>query len=87
MRILITGAGGLIGSHLIPLLEKDNELFTVSGKYSGSNNINIDFSGDWSTDLLPAGIEAIIHLAQSEDFRDFPTKAKTVFYTNTLSTL
>lgn len=87
MRILITGAGGLIGSNLVPLLEKDHEIFTVSAKYSGSNNINIDFSGDWSTDLLPAGIEAIIHLAQSEDFRDFPTKAKTVFYTNTLSTL
>lgn len=87
MRILITGAGGLIGSHLVPLLEKDHELFTVSAKYSGSNNINIDFSGDWSTDLLPAGIEAIIHLAQSEDFRDFPVKAKSVFYTNTLSTL
>jgi nucleoside-diphosphate-sugar epimerase len=87
MRILITGAGGLIGSHLVPLLEKYHEIFTVSAKYSGSNNINIDFSGDWSTDLLPAGIEAIIHLAQSEDFRNFPGKAKAVFYINTLSTL
>ena len=87
MRILITGAGGLIGSHLVPSLEKDHELFTVSGKYSGKNNINIDFSKDWSADILPAGIEAIIHLAQSEDFRDFPGKAKAVFYTNTVSTL
>lgn len=87
MRILITGGGGLIGSHVVPLLKKDHEVFTVSGKYSGSSNININFSGDWSTDLLPAGIDAIIHLAQSEDFRDFPGKAKAVFYTNTLSTL
>ncbi len=87
MRILITGAGGLIGSHLIPLLEKDHELFTVSSKHSVSNNISIDFSKDWSADILPAGIEAIIHLAQSEDFRDFPGKAKAVFYTNTVSTL
>jgi nucleoside-diphosphate-sugar epimerase len=71
----------------VPLLEKDHEVFTVSGKYSGDNNLNIDFSSDWSTDLLPPGIEAIIHLAQSEDFRDFPGKAKAVFYTNTLSTL
>lgn len=87
MKILITGAGGLIGSHLVPLLEKDHEIFTVSARYSGSNNINIDFSSEWSTDLLPKDIDAIIHLAQSEDFRDFPEKAKEVFYTNTVSTL
>lgn len=87
MRILITGAGGLIGSHLIPLLEKEHELITVSGKINNAGNLNIDFSKHWSTDLLPAGIDAIVHLAQSEDFRDFPGKAKSVFNVNTLSTL
>ncbi len=87
MRILITGAGGLIGSHLVPLLEAEHELFTVSGKIDSSNNFRIDFSKDWSTDILPAGIDAVIHLAQSEDFRDFPGKAKEVFNTNTVSTL
>jgi nucleoside-diphosphate-sugar epimerase len=87
MRILITGAGGLIGSHLVPLLEKEHELITVSGKINNAGNLNIDFSKDWSTDLLPAGIDAIVHLAQSEDFRDFPGKAKSVFNVNTVSTL
>lgn len=87
MRILITGAAGLIGSHTIPLLEAEHELFTVSGKIDSANNFKIDFSRDWSTDMLPTGIDAIIHLAQSEDFRDFPGKAKEVFNTNTVSTL
>ena len=87
MRILITGAGGLIGSHLIPLLQEEHELFTISGKLNSANNFNIDFSKDWSTDILPAGMDAVIHLAQSEDFRDFPGKAKAVFNTNTVSTL
>ncbi len=87
MRILITGAGGLIGSHLIPFLEEEHELFTVSGKLNSANNFNIDFSKDWPTDILPAGIDAVIHLAQSEDFREFPGKAKEVFNTNTVSTL
>ena len=87
MRILITGAGGLIGSHVIPLLQEEHELFTISGKLNSANNFNVDFSKDWSTDILPAGMGAVIHLAQSEDFRDFPGKAKAVFNTNTVSTL
>ena len=87
MRILITGAGGLIGSHVLPLLEKGHELFTVSGKITGENNFNIDFSKDWSTETLPENIDAIIHLAQDENFRDFPGKAVPVFFTNTVSTL
>ncbi len=87
MRILITGAGGLIGSHVVPLLEKEHELFTVSGKITGKNNFNIDFSKDWSTEALPENMDAIIHLAQDEHFRDFPGKAVPVFFTNTVSTL
>lgn len=87
MRILITGAGGLIGSHLLPLLEKEHEVFTISSKINGANNFQINFAEDWTTDILPEGINAIIHLSQSEDFRDFPGKAKAVFNTNTVSTL
>lgn len=87
MRILITGAGGLVGSHVMPLLEKEHEVFTVSGKLRRTNNLDIDLSKDWSTDLLPGNLDAIIHLAQSEDFRDFPNKAKPVFNVNTTSTI
>lgn len=87
MRILITGAGGLVGSHLLPILEKEHELFTVSSKAAGAHNLYIDFSKDWSPDQLPANLDAIIHLAQSEEFRDFPGKARNVFGVNTKSTI
>ncbi len=88
MNILLTGAGGLIGSSLLPELNKDgHNVFTVSNSIKDENNIAIDFAQEWNTNLLPQEIDCIIHLAQSENFRDFPEKATDIFYTNTLSTL
>ncbi len=89
MRVLITGANGLVGNRLVKKLQQDNtnEIFTISSQLSGENNFNIDFKGEWNTQQLPLDIDSVIHLAQSPSFRDFPEKAKEVFYTNTLSTL
>jgi nucleoside-diphosphate-sugar epimerase len=93
-KILITGYSGLIGSHLIRELINENfDLFLV-GRHKNeewtSDRINflpIDLSGDWDTSILPSKIDIIVHLSQSENFRDFPSKAEDVFYVNTLSTL
>ena len=38
-KILLTGAGGLVGTHLLPLLNKDYEVYTISGKNISSNKI------------------------------------------------
>lgn len=86
-RILITGAGGLIGSHVVQQLKEKNEIYTISSAGTGDHNIAIDFSKDWDASVLPGGIDTIIHLAQSEHFREFPEKALDIFTTNTLSTL
>jgi UDP-glucose 4-epimerase len=88
-RILITGATGLIGSSLIPLL-KDHTVFCL-GRHlyteGKAENIIMDFAEEWDESLLPKQIDAIIHLAQSENFRLFPQKAEDVFDVNVSSTL
>jgi nucleoside-diphosphate-sugar epimerase len=87
-KILVTGAAGLVGSHLRSLLEEKNyDVYTVSSSIENEKSVKIDFSSDWDTEKLPSGIDCIIHLSQSRDFRDFPGKAKQVFYVNTLSTV
>lgn len=87
-KILITGATGLIGSTLIPLLHS-HSIHTL-GRTALSNaipHIPADFATDWDINRLPSDIDTIIHLTQSENFRDFPDKASEVFQVNTVSTL
>ena len=91
-RILISGSNGLIGSHLIKKLSEsdDVELYLLSRNGISNPNgksIMVDFSKDWDTSILPEGIDIIVHLSQSEKFRDFPKSANDIFYVNTLSTL
>ena len=86
-KILLTGAGGLVGSNLLPLLNKENKVFTISRKNIGNDNFKIDFSKQWDTNILPNDLDTIIHFAQSENFRDFPKKAVDVFNVNTNSVL
>lgn len=86
-KILLTGAGGLIGSHLFPLLNGEHEVFTISRQKKGKNNFRIDFGSEWDTDILPKDLDVIIHLAQSESFRDFPRNSIEIFNVNIASTL
>ena len=46
----------------------------------------IDLSSDWSSKVLPDRIDAVIHLAQSRYFREFPQQALEVFGVNVAST-
>ena len=91
MKILITGAGGFIGYHLAKKLASNNELFLVdiipSTKIANSHWICLDLSTDFSFKDLPNGIDAIIHLAQSKYYRDFPNSAIDIFKVNSLSTI
>jgi nucleoside-diphosphate-sugar epimerase len=86
-KILLTGAGGLVGSNLLPLLNKENKVYTISSKSNSNDNFKVDFSRDWDTNIVPNDLDIIIHLAQSENFRDFPNKAVEVFNVNTNSVL
>jgi nucleoside-diphosphate-sugar epimerase len=91
MKILITGANGHLGTRAVEELSIKNEVYAVvrSAPKATRRNVvyqSIDFSSDWSSDVLPNQIDAVIHLAQSRHYREFPQQALEVFHVNLAST-
>ena len=91
-KILITGANGLIGHELLKQLSEENTIYALSRSkpdiiHSNIFFIEFDLTQDFNAASLPAEIDIIYHLAQSEHFREFPKKSMDVFHVNTLSTL
>jgi UDP-glucose 4-epimerase len=84
-KVLITGGRGLLGSYLVQLLEKRWELFAVDRDGTstpGATPIGMDLSRPLDIDTLPPRIDAVVHLAQSSRFRDFPETALDIFEVN-----
>lgn len=91
-RILISGANGLIGHELVKTLCQKNKVYAISRKgvgiqHENVTHIGLDFDKPWDNKLLPSEIDVICHLAQSENFREFPEKGKQIFNVNTSSTV
>jgi UDP-glucose 4-epimerase len=90
-KILITGATGLIGSHLKTQLKGKAELYLLvrqpGEEEEGVHFIPFDMSKGSELPPLPEKIDAVIHLAQSEHFREFPEQVLDVFQVNTVTTL
>ena len=88
--ILITGASGLIGTHLMHSFGPNDTVYAISRgqPVPGATHIlELDLAQQWSRADLPSGVDVVVHLAQSEHFRDFPHWAEDVFSVNTLSTV
>lgn len=90
-KILVTGATGLLGSHFIDTSFDQYEIYAIVRNKSvnevkGVTYIEKDFSTYWDTQGLPDNIDYIVHVAQSEKFRDFPFGALDVFNVNVAST-
>src|SRR5438132_10237444 len=90
MRILISGAGGFIGRHLISALPKEHEVFAMvrnssSRPLSGTSAqwLEVDLARPLDQNELPDGIDVIVHLAQANV--PFPASARELLAVNTVS--
>jgi UDP-glucose 4-epimerase len=86
MRVLITGGTGFVGSTLGPrLIAADHELFSVcrpGSSVSFGETVVWDAESSLETSQLPAAVDAVIHLAQSRSYRDFPADSGKMFDVN-----
>ena len=67
MKVLVTGGSGLIGRHLIERLAPRHEVVSV-GRTPPSDDRVEHVQQDLTMPLegLPEGLDAVVHLAQSE---------------------
>jgi UDP-glucose 4-epimerase len=92
MNIVITGAGGLVGSRLAPALAPAHRVWAVARQKpdgtprDGVEWLETDLTSPDLASRLPASADAVIHLAQSRHYPDFPGGALDVFDVNVGST-
>lgn len=89
MRVLVTGAAGFIGSHLVPELVREHEVIAVTRPGASPpdvETVELDIGGSVDLRRLPRQVDAIVHLAQSARYREFPAGAEDVFQVNVRGT-
>ena len=91
-NILVTGATGLVGSHLLEPLSRFYNIHAITRSKINNEILKVkwyhaDLKDDFNIKILPANIEAVIYLAQSKDYKDFPKKAIDIFEINTVKLL
>jgi nucleoside-diphosphate-sugar epimerase len=84
MRVLVTGATGFLGSRLMARLAGAHEVWGVArhspaGEIARVRWLRQDLAAEAWDVALPPRIDAIVHLAQSPLFRNFPESAAEVY--------
>jgi UDP-glucose 4-epimerase len=91
-RILVTGATGLLGARVVELGGAlGHEVHAVGRSASraaqpNARSIAMDLSRPIDRSALPAQVDAVLHVAQSRRFREFPDGAADVFAVNVART-
>jgi UDP-glucose 4-epimerase len=90
VRIVLTGATGFIGSHLLPQLAEQHEVVAVArgphAEVAGVTWIDHDLRRLLAEADLPDRADAVVHLAQSRRYREFPAGAEDIFALNVRAT-
>lgn len=91
-RIVVTGAGGLLGTELVTLLASTSDVVAISRRpatveESAVQWISTDLEDENFVDALPSQADGVVHLAQSTRFRDFPEGVESVVRVNVASTV
>lgn len=93
MRLLLTGATGFIGRNLLRELAGRHELVAIARNPPEDEHapdvrwIRQDLRAGLEVGALPDSIDAVVHLAQSKRYREFPDGAADIFGVNVESTL
>jgi nucleoside-diphosphate-sugar epimerase len=89
VRILVTGATGFIGSHLVPCLARNADVVALTRRSDDAtarekiSQIEMDLSKPLQLSRLPERIDVVIYLAQSN--KSFPEYASDLFAVNVIS--
>jgi nucleoside-diphosphate-sugar epimerase len=87
MKLLVTGATGFLGWHLLPALAAEHELYALTRSKTRTaapqvSWISADLSRPDDPWELPSHVDAVIYLAQSRRHREFPEGARDVMAVN-----
>jgi UDP-glucose 4-epimerase len=84
-RVVVTGASGFLGRRVVRRLSRDYDALAVSrgggDSVPGVTIVHRDLSAGW-TAALPERADAVIWLAQSRRYREFPGGAGDMFSVN-----
>ena len=90
MKLIVTGANGFIGQHLVSRLSARHEIFApmrepnIATACEAVSTIEWDLAGQLNVRTLPETIDVIVHLAQANV--PFPEAANELFAVNTIAT-
>jgi UDP-glucose 4-epimerase len=87
VKVLVTGGSGFIGRPVVAELVREHEVWTAGRQpVPGAQPVFWDLAEPLPRGF-PARLDAIVHLAQSRDYRVFPEKAPEIARVNVQATL